>query len=135
MDAFCDTNVLIGYVFILDYLNRHSSFVFNEYSTIFYSNNVKDEYDKVFKNKYKKLSNQIIDLQNYLEMTTKEFYDLNLIKKELNDTDYKDFIDFLDSFWNNYLEYNSYITLTELFNSLDICRKDLKENIFFRESK
>lgn len=134
MDAFCDTNVLIGYVFILDYLNRYSAIVFNEYSTVFCSDNVKNEYDKVFKDKYKKLSNQIFYLQNYLGKSGVEFYDLKLIKKEFDDLN-KDFIGFLDSFWNNYLEFNGYITLAEISNSLDICRRDLKENTFFRDSK
>lgn len=135
MDAFCDTNVLISYVFLLDYLNRYSEVVFKQYSSIFYSDNVKDEYECVFKDKYNVLSKQIYDLERHVNQNYNEFYHLSAVKNEFSNSSSKEFIGFLDLFWKRYLEFDNYVSSNQFSDSLDICRRDLKENTFFRDLK
>ena len=50
VNHFIDTNVIIGYIFVLDYLNQksHSYLQFNN-NNYFYSQNVKNEVEEVFK--------------------------------------------------------------------------------------
>lgn len=49
MNHFIDTNVIIGYIFVLDYLNENSINYFQLKNNYFYSHNVKNEVEKIFR--------------------------------------------------------------------------------------
>ena len=68
MHSFVDTNVSIAFMFSIDPFNNKARSIFREYKHIFWSKCVKDESEKVFKNKQKLLIRFFKGLSNNLEL-------------------------------------------------------------------
>ena len=77
VNHFIDTNVIIGYIFVLDYLNQksHSYLQFN--NNYFYSQNVKNEVEEVFKIKSRNYQEFFLRIIKFLNC----FSDYDLINE------------------------------------------------------
>ena len=75
VNHFIDTNVIIGYIFVLDYLNQKSHSYFHFNNNYFYSQNVKNEVDEVFRIKSRTYQEFLLKIVKFLN----DFHDYDLI--------------------------------------------------------
>ncbi|WP_295031406.1 hypothetical protein [uncultured Methanobrevibacter sp.] len=139
MHSFVDTNVSIGFMFSIDPLNNKSMSVFGEYEYIFWSNCVKDESEKVFKNKrkiliefFKDLSNNLKpeDFQNFTYDDLKKYIYRNYSKNKKRNQ----ILSSLGKFWSNYVD-EMFPTYDSFINSVNNCLSDLKISVYSRKNE
>ncbi|AMK15174.1 hypothetical protein [Methanobrevibacter olleyae] len=120
----------IAYTFLIDPFNNNSINAFRKYSAIFWSNLVKEEFDKVFISKkevlvrfYKKL---LKDLKQEKVLNLR-FNDLNKYIKQGTSIkkDYKQIKSSLSSFWDRYVD-ESFPSLDSLEIAINLCLRDLR---------
>ena len=133
MNAFVDTNIPIAYTFLIDPLNYKSVSVFNKYKNFYWSNCVKSEFNKVFREKRKILIKFYKGLLLYLKKEFSNYYSFNDLKKYLYNKnftkkEYGKIKSSLSNFWENYVK-ESYPTLENMDSSINDCLNDLNNSI------
>lgn len=140
MNSFVDTNVSIAYLFLIDPFNKKSENVFKEYDNIFWSNNVKKEFETVFKNKLHILSLFYNNLKRDLKQMGHVIFSFeNLIKYVDKDKRYTlkekyNIKSTLSSFWDFYVN-NQFSEIIEVINAVNNCLTDLSFLIYERKSE
>lgn len=107
MDAFTDTNVIISYLFLLEPFNNKSNNIFSEYETIFYSNLVKKEYERIFKKKQSFLSNFFQKLIFHLNQEDNLDFNERGLKyyvKSKFSMEFSEIENIITSFWSRYIK-------------------------------
>ena len=130
--VFCDTCVTIAQVFHINSLHLRSNDVFNSYSEYYWSNFVKEEYERRFDEKLKNLSKFFQDFKLELENPNQEFFSLDDLTKYAS-KNYSgkiedDAISSISPFWNTYIGIESQISFNYLKNNIDDCLNDLLIN-------
>lgn len=108
VDFFIDTNVIIGYIFSLDPLNKYSNKLIQQKHNLLYSEHVQQEYENKLKNKRKAYDKFFKFIQ----------IKLNFYKNDLFDT--KLFQDFINQFYKK----NKYYDKNDLRKTINIFLKD-----------
>ena len=146
MNHFIDSNVIIGYIFVLDYLNQKSNYYFNFNNNYYYSQNVKNEVEKVFKIKSRYYQEFLLKIIKFLN----SFSDYDLIEEfdvhheinsfeNINNLNKKEMHFALNTIWNR-LSFDNYHDAFEVkmvfddflnnFQSRHSYRKDVLFNEF-----
>lgn len=139
MNSFVDTNVSIAYTFRIDPFNNNSVNAFEDYDLIFWSNFVKEEFNKVFISKkdvlvrfYKKLLRDLKEDKN-IKLTLK-----NLMKYVKNgnyiEKEFKQIESSLNVFWTYYVN-ESFPSYDSIESAINNCLKDLNISAFSRKVK
>ena len=127
--AFFDTNVLIAFVFLLNSLHSKSQKAFDKYDEFFWSNFVKDEFDRRYFNKQKNVKLFFKDLQKYLKNPNQEFFsafDLNnFARKNYSGKLRDDAKSSISPFWEEYLGVETQISFLNMKNAIDFCLRDI----------
>ena len=127
--SFLDTNVLIALLFLINSLHPKAEKVFNQYTEFFWSQFVKDEFDKRFYVKQRNLQMFFQDLEIELKNPKKELYSINDLKKfvEKNYTDkiMDDAKNSINSFWNEYNGIESQVHYLKMQENIGKCISDL----------
>ncbi len=139
MHSFVDTNVSIAFMFSIDPFNNKAMSIFREYKHIFWSKCVKDESEKVFKNKQKLLIKFFKDLSNNLKPEDFQDFTYNDLKRYFyrnypKNRKREQISSSLEKFWSKYVDerspnYDSFI------NAVNKCLSDLKISTYHRKEE
>lgn len=129
--AFFDTNLAIAFVFQINSFHLKSKKAFKEYSKVYWSNFVKEEYERRYDEKLDNLLNFFKDLKLDLENSEREFYsidDLLNYAKKYDGKSREDIFSSLYPFWNKYSGFETQIPFYNLRNNVHDCLNDLSIN-------
>ena len=138
MDSFTDTNVPIAYSFTLEPFNIKANSIFNMYHNIYWSNNVKMEYDYVFDEKLGYLSEYFLDLRSCL--LDKDYVEVSLTKllsfldKNYSNDIKKRIKTSLHRFWDIYVN-NKYPTKNDFLEAIQYYLIDLEHENLEKKKK
>ena len=139
MNSFVDTNVSIAYIFSIDPLNNKSMAVFRQYNKVYWSKFVKNECNKVFKNKRSILVQFYKDLAN--DLKPENFHDFKFgdLKKHVMSNYPKgkkrdQILSSLEKFWDSYVK-ERFPTYASLNQAVQNCLNDLKRLVYFRKNQ
>ena len=128
--AFGDTCIFIAITFLINSHYTRAKNVFNTYDEIFWSINVKNEFNNRFDEKYDKLLEIFSDIQEELEKINKEFYcitDLKkYIKRNFKDNKFKEAENSVNPFWNKYIGNEDQVIIIKMQHAIDKCLIDLR---------
>lgn len=137
MNSFVDTNVSIAYVFLIDPLNNKSINFFRRYNSIFWSNLVKKEFNKVFVSKkevlvkfYKKLLKDLKE-GKVLNLTLNDLKRY-VIQENYPKNDHNQIKGSLSSFWHRYVN-EKFPSVNCLENAINLCLRDLRIRSYRRK--
>ena len=136
--SFTDTNVSIAYVFLFDPFNNSSNIIFKEYDIITWSNLVKKEFEKIFKQKHDELIEFFTNLTILIEKSGLEFFSItNLINMTLNHDDFKDKYNnvttTLKVLWQKY-SLGDLVIKNDLLTAVNNCSDELYAENYIRRS-
>ena len=140
MKSFIDTNVSISYVFLFEPHCKYAEYIFNEeYSKIYWSNNVCLEFENRVIEKRNKLlnfyNNLMVEVNNYNKM----YYSLNQLKDFANDFNYQnnkeknDVLSSVDMFWNYYSPFSDSMVIDAMIDSVRHFHDSISRCIFERK--
>ena len=135
--AFWDTCLAIAFVFHINSLHSQSHNVFDLYGEHYWSEFVKNEYEKRFDQKFKNLSRFFHDLDISLESPTQDLYSANdLIHFALKYSDRlrDDAKNSVEPFWNEYVGIQSRIPFFDLKTIISNCLIDLNHDKVVNDS-
>ena len=128
--SFWDTCIAIAFVFHLNSLHSASHKVFNSYSEHYWSDFVKQEFKRRRQQKIDNLTTFFNDLRVDLNSPAQEFYSPNdLVRYAVNKYDGRlkdDAKNSVDSFWNEYVGFQSQIPFYNLKSYIAVCLNDLR---------
>ena len=139
MNSFVDTNVSIAYIFSIDPLNNKSMTVFRQYNKIYWSKFVRNECNKVFKNKRSILVQFYKDLAN--DLKPENFHDFKFgdLKKHVMRNYSKgkkrdQILSSLEKFWDSYVK-ERFPTYVSFNQAVQNCLSDLKRLTYLRKNQ
>ena len=127
--SFWDTCIALAFVFHINSLHSISHMVFDSYPEHYWSEYVKDEYERRYDQKFKNLSRFFQDLNIDLEFPNKEFYSSkDLIQFAMENYSGKlkdDAKSSIKAFWEEYIGIQSQIPFYNLKSNIVDCLIDL----------
>lgn len=141
VDFFIDTNVIIGYIFSLDPLNKYSNKLIQQKHNLLYSKHVQQEYENKLKSKRKEYNKFFKFIQIKLDSYKKDLFNTELFQNFINQFygknkqfSKKDLRKTINIFLKDFeLEYNCKINdLKKLFNRFT---NEFNSKIFRLEDK
>lgn len=127
--AFIDTNMAIAYVFFINSLHSKSIFALKLYSELYWSDFVKEEFERRASKKHDNLAKFFHDLEKFFNSPEKELYnphDLeNFAENNYSDKMRIDAKSVVLPFWNKYCGFESQIPFNRIKQLIKMCLTDL----------
>ena len=129
--------MLLFHLFLLEPFNNKSNNIFSEYETIFYSNLVKKEYERIFKKKQSFLSNFFQKLIFHLNQEDNLDFnerDLKYYVKSKFSIEFSEIENIITGFWSRYIK-QSISDVEHVKKQILICLDDLKFKVYLRNEE
>ena len=138
-EAFFDTNLPIAFVFHVDSFHHKSKEAFKSYSTVYWSDFVKKEFNNRYEEKFDNVSQFFQDFQLELEFPEKELYSFNdlttFARRNFSGRVMEDAERSIIPFWKKYIGIESQVPFFQMRQDVDECLNDLLINTSIRKTQ